>query len=93
MGFKRRQQPKTISEGFDEFLSLANGSESVHDKVFLTAKVASAYAEGAPVEELTREQWESVYRAVFAARQFCDVILPDIMIKVRISETISWMKP
>jgi hypothetical protein len=72
---------------------LAQESDEAYDKVFLAAKVAAAYAAGAPVEELTNEQWMNVYRAVYAARQFCDVILPDIQNKVRISETISWMKP
>ena len=71
---------------------MANESEEAYDKVFLAAKIAAAYAQSVPVEALTREQWEDVYRAVYAARQFCDVILPDIQTKVRISETISWMK-
>jgi len=94
MGGKPRRPAHvvTLSESFDKFMAMANESEEIYDKVFIAAKLGAAYAQGAPVEELTYEQWRRVFSSLQAARQFCDVLLPEVRDKIRTSETIGWMK-
>ena len=92
MGFKPRPPTPTLSENFRSLMDEARQADDGIDRIVFSASVAVRCAAYISPEELTYEQWKEVARAVQAIRHLCDTLLPDLRNKVRIAETIGWIK-
>jgi len=92
MGFKPRQKPKTMSEHFDLAMKMASECDSGYDHVMAAGQLGVKCAVGIPPEDLTFEQWKRAYAVVLGAGRLCDDLLPIIRDKMRIAETMQWMK-
>jgi hypothetical protein len=94
MGGKPKAIPEeTFGKRFEEAMASTLECDNVCDQVFMAGRIGATALEMAGVEELTLEQWKQAHCAIQAVRQLCDVLLPEARVKVRTSETISWMKP